>query len=104
MGLSNYAEQVALEAVLEGTFIGLVTSTPTETSPGDEVTAAEYARQPWSVQYTQGDPTEATNDANVEFPGATSNWGTITYAVIFDAATGGNYIGRMEFRDPNDPE
>lgn len=102
MSLSNYGEQVALEAALEGTYIALVTTTPTDTNPGTEVTAAEYARRPWTVGYTQGNPTEATNTNNVEFPGATSNWGMVSHAVVYDALTGGNYLGYMEFRDPND--
>ncbi len=93
-----------LESVLDGSYIGLVTSTPSDTASGDEVTASEYARQPWTVSYTQGDPTEATNTAEVEFPQATSSWGEVTHAVLFSAATGGTFLAYMELRDPNDIE
>lgn len=104
MSFSNLAEQAMLESVLEGTYIGLVTSQPSETAPGDEVDTNEYARQPWSAGYTQGDPTVAVNTATVEFPQAVTGWGTVTHAVLFTAATGGDFIAYMELRDPNDIE
>lgn len=102
MSFSNYAEQQALAAVLAGSYVGLVTSTPTDTNPGTEVSGGGYARQAWIPSYTQGNPTKAENSAAIEFPVATANWGTVTYAVVFDAATGGNYLGYLELRDPND--
>jgi len=101
MSFSDLAEQTMLASVLENTFIGLVTTTPTDTSPGIEVSAAEYARQPWSASYTQGNPTTATNMGTVEFPQAVTNWGQVTHAVLFTAATGGVFIAYMELRDPN---
>lgn len=104
MSFSDLAEQTMLESVLEGTYIGLVTSTPTDTDPGTEVNAAEYARQPWTAGYTQGDPTVAVNTATVEFPQAVTGWGVVTHAVLFTAATGGDYLAHMELRDPNDIE
>lgn len=104
MSMSDYAEEVALRAVLEGSFIGLTTTTPTDTSPGTEVGAAEYARRPWTGQYTQGDPTWVTNAGPVEYPSATSSWGTVTHAVFFSAATGGEYLAYAELRDPNAPD
>lgn len=104
MSFSDLAEQTMLQSVLENTFIGLVTTTPTDTSPGTEVSAAEYARQSWSASYTQGDPTTATNTGTVEFPQAATNWGQVTHAVLFTAATGGDFIAYMELRDPNDIE
>lgn len=102
MSFSNYAEQQALAAVLDGSFVGLATSTPTDGSPGTEVSGNGYARQSWAPAYTQGSPTEANNSSAVEFPAATAGWGTITYAMVFDAASGGNFLGYLELRDPND--
>lgn len=101
MSFSNFGEEQALAAVLNGSFIGLTTSAPGETSAGSEVSASEYSRQSWTASYTQGDPTTATNTATVTFPQATSAWGTVTHAVLFSAATGGDYLGYMELRDPN---
>jgi hypothetical protein len=34
----------------------------------------------------------ASNTAAVEFPTASASWGTITYAAILDASTGGNML------------
>lgn len=103
MGLSNFAEEQALRAVLEGTFVGLSTSVPTSTGPGSEVSAPEYVRHPWTPTYTQGDPTEAKNGDIIEFPPATSTWGTVRYAVLFDSLEGGQYLGAMELRNPDSP-
>ena len=102
MSFSNYAEEQALNVVLTGAYVALVTTTPTETAPGTEVSAGEYARQALGAfTVTQGDPTQAVNDAVIEFPAATSAWGTVTYAVLFDALSGGNYLGYLQLRDPN---
>lgn len=101
MSFSNYAEEQALRAILEGSYVGLVTTTPTDVAPGTEVSGGGYARQPWTATYTQGNPTEAGNAAAIEFPDATTNWGTVTYAVLFDALTAGNFLGYLELRDPN---
>jgi hypothetical protein len=44
-----------------------------------------------------GTATTATNSAAIEFAAASGgNWGTITYAAIFDAETGGNMIAWAE--------
>jgi len=37
-------------------------------------------------------PATATNSADIEFPEATANWGTVVAAGVFDASTGGNLL------------
>ena len=103
MSFSNAAEEIALRAVLDNSFVGLTTTTPTDTSPGTEVSAPEYSRRGWTPAYTQGTPSWATNSTAIEYPSATSSWGELSYAVFFTAAVGGTYLGYAELRDPNDP-
>jgi hypothetical protein len=48
-----------------------------------------YARQPCSFDITTN---TASLHANVDFPVAGTNWGTIDGAAIYDAASGGNLL------------
>lgn len=69
-------------------YLGLFTSNPNEGS-GTEISGNNYARK--AVTFTVSGDT-ATNSGTVEFDAATGSWGTISYAAIFDASTGGNQI------------
>jgi len=40
------------------------------------------------------------NDAVVEFAAATGNWGTITHVALFDAVSGGNFLGSAALTEP----
>lgn len=101
---SNKGESKALQSVLDNTFIGLVTTTPTETSKGTEVSSSEYKRQPLEVSISEGNPSVATNTDPIEFPAATTDWGTIGWAVIMSELTSGTYLASAQFTDPNDPD
>jgi hypothetical protein len=75
-------------------FIALYTVAPTDAGGGTEVSGGGYARQ--AVTFgapSGGSPTSVTNTAQVQFPVATANWGTIVAAAIFTAATGGTFLG-----------
>jgi hypothetical protein len=112
-GFTDIWENDILAYILKGTaftytppatfYVALSTTTPTEdegsapywnfTEPVDAVTP--YARQPitranWTVSGTA--PTQGVNAADVAFPVAGTNWGTVTYFGIFDAATNGNLL------------
>lgn len=91
-------------AVLDDTWVGLVTGTPNETATGTEVSGGGYARQPMNVTVSEGNPSVATNTDPIEFPAATANWGTVAWAVAMDSETGGTYRASVQFTDPNDPE
>lgn len=69
--------------------IGLFTAAPGETGGGTEVSGGAYARE--AVTFTVSGDT-ASNNAAIEWPTATDNWGTITHIAVFDAATGGNML------------
>lgn len=83
-------------------YVGLFTTAPTDaytsgTPTGVEVTGGSYAR----AQVTQADaswaaptgsPAATSNAAQVAFPQATADWGTVVAFGIFDAASAGNLL------------
>jgi hypothetical protein len=106
MAISQYLEQKVFEhffkanaaaAVAQPTSytVGLWTADPGDaTTPGaGEVSGGAYARQPITFgapAYAAGATTITNNGAAITFPTATANWGSISYAAIFDNA--GNYM------------
>jgi hypothetical protein len=83
--LSDYLENKLLDHVLRGTsysspttvFMGLYTSDPGDDNSGVECTGGAYARQVVSVTTATGGI--VTSSADVTFPQATDNWGTISH-------------------------
>lgn len=74
-------------------YVGLFTAAPSDTGGGTEVTGNAYARVATGAITVSGTSTTATNDAAIEFAAASGgNWGTVTYAGIFDASSSGNLI------------
>lgn len=96
--LSDYLENKLLEHSMgktaytmpSGVYLGLFTTAPTDAAPGTEVTGGAYARQ--KVTFGNAAAGSISNSADVTFPKATANWGTITHAALFDAATAGNML------------
>jgi hypothetical protein len=97
--MSDYLENALGNAVLRNTaftspatvYVALYTSDPSDADVGTEVAAASYARQP----ITFSAPTTAgvfVNNADVLFPTAAQDWGTITHVGIRDGLTGGNLL------------
>lgn len=97
MSFTNHLETEILDHVFGGAaytapstlYVGLFTAAPGEAGGGTECSGGAYARQ--SMAFTVSGNT-ASNTSAVEFPAATSDWGTITHAGIFDASTGGNLM------------
>lgn len=75
-------------------FVGLFTAAPSDTGGGTEVSGNGYARVSTGTLTVSGtSPTTATNAAAIEFAAASGgNWGSIGWAAIFDASTGGNML------------
>lgn len=96
--ISNYLRNALINATLRNTaytapttvYAALYTSDPTVSDTGTEVTGGAYARQP--ITFTAPTTGSTSNTANVQFPQATANWGTITHVGIRDALTGGNLL------------
>jgi hypothetical protein len=70
-------------------YIGLFTAAPGETGGGTEVSGGAYVRE--AATFTVSGNT-ASNDAAIEWPTATADWGNITHVAVFDADTAGNML------------
>lgn len=96
--LSNYLENKLLDHSLGTTSftmpstvrLALYTSDPTDADSGTEVSGGSYARQAVSFDAAASGATQ--NSADVTFPVASANWGTITHVGVRDAASGGNLL------------
>lgn len=82
-------------------YVGLSSTTPTSTGGNvTEPSGGAYARKQsaasdWNAA-TAADPSVITNANELAFTQATADWASgsnMTYAVFYDAATSGNYLG-----------
>ena len=97
MSFTNFLETEILDHVFAGAaytapstkYLALFTSAPGETGGGTEVSGGAYARQ--TVAFTTSGNT-TSNNAAVEFPTATANYGTVTHVGVFDASSSGNLM------------
>ena len=110
MSFTDYLEDKILNHVFGGTaytapttwYVGLHTSASSDSAAGTEVSGGAYARQSATFSVSGTSPTEAATTAAIEFPVATSSWGTVTYAGVYDASTGGNLLAYAQLTDPAD--
>jgi hypothetical protein len=98
---SDYTENLVLTWLFTGSsatrptawYVGLYTAAPSDTGGGTEVTGNAYARVATGTISGSGTATTFTNAAAIEFAAASGgNWGSVGWAGIFDASTGGNLI------------
>ena len=74
-------------------YVGLFTAAPSDTGGGTEVSGNGYARVVTGTISGSGTATTFTNAAAIEFAAASGgNWGTIGWAGIFTASTGGTLL------------
>jgi len=74
-------------------YVGLFTAAPSDTGGGTEVSGSGYARVSAGTISGSGTSTTFTNAAAIEFAAASGgNWGSVGWAAIFDASTGGNML------------
>ena len=96
--MSNYLENTLVNATLRNTaytspttvYVGLFTTDPTDAGSGTEVSGGSYVRQ--SATFAAPSNGASSTSADVTFPQATANWGTVTHFGIFDASTAGNLM------------
>ena len=96
--MSNFLENELYDHVLRNAsytspsniYVSLHTADPTDAGTGTEVSGGSYAR----TAVTMGAPANGsgTNSADVQFPQATADWGTVTHIGIWDASTSGNML------------
>lgn len=98
MPMSNYLKNALVNVTLRNTtytapvtaYAALYTSDPTAADTGTEVSGGAYARQAATfIAPTNG---VTSNSANITFPTATANWGTVTHVGVRDASTAGNLL------------
>jgi len=94
--MSNYLENALINATLRATtftspatvYVSLHTADPTDAGTGTEVSGGSYARQ--SATFASPSNGASATNADITFPQATGNWGTVTHIGIWDASTSGN--------------
>ena len=94
MSLSNSFETHTLKYLLTSDsvtrptawYVALAKTDPTDTALGTEVSGGGYARQ--QVAFTVSG-NNASNTSAIEFPEATSDYGTVIAVMIMPASTGG---------------
>lgn len=77
-------------------YLALYTSDPTDADTGTEVSGGSYARK--EITFTVPAGKKAYNTADIVFPEATANWGTVTHGALRSALTGGTLLksGNLE--------
>lgn len=102
MSASDYLEEKILNYVFSKAaftqptiWVGLSTADPTDNDSGlAEPVGNGYARvQTSAAKWAAWAAGEITNAAVITFATASGSWGTLTYAVLFDAETSGNVLG-----------
>ena len=96
--ISNYLENALINGTLRATtftapaavYVSLHTADPTDAGSGTEVSGGSYIRQ--SATFAAPSSGASASNADVTFPQATGNWGTIGWIGIWDAQTTGNML------------
>ena len=96
--ISNYLEDALINGTLRATtftapaavYISLHTADPTDAGTGTEVSGGSYIRQ--AATFAAPSNGASASNADVTFPQATGNWGTIGWIGIWDAQTTGNML------------
>jgi hypothetical protein len=96
--ISNYLEDALINGTLRATtftapaavYVSLHTADPTDAGTGTEVSGGSYIRQ--AATFAAPSNGSSATDADVTFPQATGNWGTIGWIGIWDADTTGNML------------
>ena len=73
-------------------YLGLIKTQSADAAPGTEVTGGSYARQIVDTWHAAA-AGASYNENDVTFPTAPADWGTVTGMALFDALTGGNFLG-----------
>lgn len=97
--LTDYQENALLDYIFSSTtYWALSTTTPSDDGTNvTEPSGSGYARVTVAASSMSDAASGAIdNSAIVSFPEATGSWGTVTYLVIYDAASGGNALMYFE--------
>lgn len=99
---SNFLEEAALnhffrnqpQTPAANLFVALYISDPTEEDTGTEIQGGAYEPQPitFSAPVQVDGKARISNNTEIRFPVATSDWGTVSHFGIRTAATGGELL------------
>lgn len=100
---ADYLADKLLDHVLGGgeftrpatVYVALYTVAPTDTGGGTEVTGGSYARVEVvnnATNWPAASGGAKANGAEITFPEATADWGTVVALAILDAVTAGNFL------------
>ena len=95
---TDYAENKILNLMRDvawtefAAYVALFTVAPSDAGGGTEVSGGSYARQLAGLTAAAGAGGTTSNAADITFPTATGDWGTVTHIAIMDADSGGNMI------------
>ncbi len=99
MSKTNYLENKVLDHSLgvtaytmPTTYIAAFTAAPGEADGGTEGTGGSYARVALSGKIGAASNGTTVNSADISFPTASADWGTVTHFAVFDASSGGNML------------
>lgn len=120
--LSDYLENKIVDWLLRGqifspptiVYVALATTVGSDVAGGTEVVAAGYARVPvsstllnWAGTQAAGSTLASTgtsgttsNNAVIQFPLPSANWGTVVEVDVYDASTAGNLLFRSALTTP----
>jgi len=95
---SDYLENWIIDHILRAVaftppatiYLALYTVAPTDAGGGTEVSGGAYARQSFTL--TAASAGASSNSADITFPQATADWGTVVAVGILDALTAGNLL------------
>lgn len=112
--MSDYLENKLVDQIFRGQafsfpstlYIGLLTTAPTDTGGGVEVSGGSYARQAiaaslanfagtqsaGSTTASSGTSGATSNNVAITFPTPSAGWGTVVAFGIYDALSGGNLL------------
>lgn len=103
--MSDYLENALINHVFRATaysapatlYVGLSTTSCSDSSTGTEVSGGSYARVAVTSSTSNWDATSGTdgttaNTNAITFPAPTANWGTVVAFFISDASSAGNML------------
>lgn len=98
VAFSDYLENKIIDHILRNqaytppstVYMALYTAAPTDAGGGTEVNGGSYARQGVGLSVASGGA--SSNVADITFPTATGDWGTIVACSLMDALTNGNFL------------
>jgi len=102
MSFSNYCENYLLNLLFTNKTVYCGYGSAASEATFTELSGGGYARVAfgsWTLTAVGQDDQYVENDSAITWPQATGNQGTCSYIGIFDASSGGNFLGSVKLSD-----